>query len=129
MTKTKMGRVQLKIMRTLWEKGRATARQITEQMCQEEFIAHSTVQTLLRKLEDKGSVGHEIEDRTFVFFPLVKEDSVAKSATRELIERVFGGRASELAAFLLKEEKIPRQELESLRKLIDEKTSKEGRKS
>lgn len=127
MTKSRMGRVQLKIMHVLWEKQRATAREVTEQLCLEEPIAHTTVQTLLRKLEDKGSVGHEKQDRTFVYFPLVEEHSVAKNATRELIERVFAGKASGLAAFLLKEEKIPAKELSELRKLIDEQTNRKDK--
>jgi BlaI family penicillinase repressor len=126
MSKTKLGRVQLKIMRVLWERGRATAREITDALNEEEFTAHSTVQTLLRKLEEKGSVRHDVDDRTFVFYPLVEEKSVARNATRELIERVFGGQAAGLVAYLLKEEKIPRKELQALRQLIDEKTSKRG---
>ncbi len=126
MSKTKLGRVQLKIMRVLWDRGRATAREITDVLNEEEFTAHSTVQTLLRKLEGKGSAAHDLEDRTFVFYPLVEEKRVAQNATRELIERVFGGEAAGLVAYLLKEEKIPRKELESLRKLIDEKTLKRG---
>jgi BlaI family penicillinase repressor len=126
MSKTKLGRVQLKIMRVLWDRGRATAREITDSLNDEEFTAHSTVQTLLRKLEEKGSVAHDVEDRTFVFYPLVEERSVAQNATRELIERVFGGEAAGLVAYLLKEETISRQELQALRKLIDEKTSKRG---
>jgi BlaI family penicillinase repressor len=126
MSKTKLGRVQLKIMRVLWDRGRATAREISDALNQQEFTAHSTVQTLLRKLEEKGSVAHDVEDRTFVFYPLVEEKSVAKNAARELIERVFGGEAAGLVAYLLKEEKIPRKDLQALRKLIDEKTSKRG---
>ncbi len=126
MSKTKLGRVQQKIMRVLWDRGRATAREITDVLNEEDFTAHSTVQTLLRKLEGKGSVGHDEEDRTFVFYSLVEERSVTQNATRELIERVFGGEAAGLVTYLLKEERIPRKELKALRQLIDEKTSKRG---
>ena len=63
MTEPRLGRVQLKIMQVLWEKGRANAREITEALNREAPIAHSTVQTLLRKLEAKGSVAHEAVER------------------------------------------------------------------
>src|SRR5438132_226891 len=46
-----LGKVQLEIMRILWRRGRATAREITEEMSQTQQIAHSTVQTLLRQLQ------------------------------------------------------------------------------
>lgn len=129
MSKTKLGRTQLKIMRVLWEFGRANAREITDALNREEQVAHSTVQTLLRKLEEKGSISHEVEDRTFVFFPLVESDSVTRSATNELVERVFGGNAAGLVAHLLREERIPKKELQQLRELIDEQASKRGKKS
>src|SRR5262245_6023558 len=117
MSEAKLGRVQLRIMKVLWERGQANAREITEALNEEEPIAHSTVQTLLRKLEEKGSVRHRIKHRTFRFYPAVAEERVTRRATHELVERVFGGNAAGLIAFLLKEEKIPPSEMEALRKL------------
>lgn len=78
---TRLGRVQLLIMQVLWDKGRATAREITDAINASEPIAHSTVQTLLRGLEEKGAVSHEAEGRTFVFLPLVAEDKFKRSTT------------------------------------------------
>ena len=101
----RLGRVQLKIMQVLWEKGRANARQITEALNQHEEIAHSTVQTLLRKLEAKGAVDHDSEDRTFIFYPCVKEEKVKRGATRELVERVFGGSPMGLGRLLARKRK------------------------
>ena len=100
---------------------RATAREITDALNQSVEIAHSTVQTLLRQLEAKGVVSHDADERTFVFFPLIEESKVTRHATRELINEVFAGSAAGLVAYLLKNEKIPKRELDELRKLIDEK--------
>lgn len=82
-----LGKVQLQIMQVLWEKQSATARVITEAINQIEPIAHSTVQTMLRILEDKGAVGHKQEGRTFVFFPLAEEHDLKQNATQNLVER------------------------------------------
>lgn len=116
---TRLGRVQLRIMQVLWDKGRATAREVTDQLNTAEPIAHSTVQTLLRGLEEKGAVSHAAEGRTFVFLPLVDEQNFKHSATRDLVDRVFGGSAASLVAHLLKHEKVSRQEIEQIRKLIN----------
>jgi len=115
----KLGRVQLKIMQVLWDRGKASARQITDDLNEDEPIAHSTVQTLLRKLEDKGAINHEKVDRTFVFFPLIEQDKVKHKATRELLEGVFEGSASELVAHLLRHERLSREELAEIRRLIN----------
>ena len=127
MTANKLGVVQMRIMQVLWDKGKATARLITEELNRlhpDDPIAHSTVQTLVRRLMDKGAVAHQTEGRTFVFEPVLKQDKVRKSATRDLLKRVFNGSAGDLASYLLANEKVSREELNKLKKLINEKTKK-----
>jgi len=119
MSEIQLGRMQFRIMQVLWDRGRANAREITDALNESEPVAHSTVQTLLRQLEAKGAVGHEEEGRTFLFVPKLKEDKVKRTATRDLLERVFGGSVGSLVAHLLKTEKLSRSELEELQRLID----------
>jgi len=106
-------------MQVLWEKGQATAREITGALNRAEPIAHSTVQTLLRKLEEKGAVAHDVKDRTFIFRPLVQSERVRRTATREFVDRLFAGSPGGLVSYLLKNERIPRKELQQIRSLID----------
>lgn len=124
MTATKLGKVQLRIMNVLWDLGEATAREITDELNKTDPIAHSTVQTLLRGLMDKNAVTHETRGRTFVFKPQVAEDKVRKSATRDLLSRVFDGKVGELVSHLLTNEKISKRELDEIKKLINEKSRK-----
>ena len=124
MTATQLGRVQLLIMQVLWDRERATAREITDAISENEPIAHSTVQTLLRGLEEKSAAAHEAQGRTFIFFPLVKEEEFKNSATRNLVERVFGGNAATLMAHLLNDKKVSREELDEIRKLINKRSKK-----
>jgi BlaI family transcriptional regulator, penicillinase repressor len=120
MGQMQLGRMQLRIMQVLWDRGRANAREITDALNEAEPVAHSTVQTLLRQLEAKGAVGHGAENRTFVFYPRLKEDKVKRTAARELLERVFGGNVGSLVAHLLKSERLSRDELDELHRLIDQ---------
>jgi BlaI family penicillinase repressor len=120
MGEMQLGRLQFRIMQVLWDRGRTNAREITEVLNETEPVAHSTVQTLLRQLEAKGAVAHEAKDRTFVFFPKLKEDKVKRTAARELLERVFGGSVGSLVAHLLKNEKLSRAELDEIHRLIDQ---------
>src|SRR4051794_38076760 len=120
MNPVRLGRVQLRIMQMLWSRGRATAREITDALSATEPIAHSTVQTLLRTLKDKGSIDHEVDGRTFVFFPLVKEEKYKRNAARDLLHRVFGGNVGTLVAHLLQNENVSREELNEIRRMIEE---------
>ena len=124
MTATQLGRVQLLIMQVLWENGRTTAREITDAINEIEPIAHSTVQTLLRGLEEKNAVAHESQGRTFVFFALVEESQFKQSATRDLVERVIKGKAASLVSHLLKNENVSATEIDEIRKLIDQRGKK-----
>lgn len=120
MATPRFGRVQLQIMQVLWEKGHATAREMTEALSEETALAHSTVQTLLRKLEAKGAITHKVEGHRFVFYPRVRAETVTRAATRDLVDRMFSGSTSGLVAFLLKNERLSKHELEEIQRLIDE---------
>ena len=124
MSEAKLGRVQLRIMKVLWDRGQANAREITAALNQDEPIAHSTVQTLLRKLEAKGAVTHEVEDRTFLFRPLYQQAEVERTAARDLLTRVFNGSVYGLVAHLLQHEPISRDELQRLRQLVEEESER-----
>ena len=107
-------------MQVLWANGRVNARDLTDTLNLREPIAHSTVQTLLRKLEAKGAVGHEKEDRTFIYRALIAADEVAESVTHDVLSRIFGGSVSGLVSHLLKYENVSREDLEELRKLVND---------
>ena len=120
MKELQFGRVQMRIMQVLWKKKRATAREISEALNEFEPIAHSTVQTLLRTLEDKGAIDHDIDYRTFIFYPLVKNENVIKHATHDFIDRIFAGSVDSMVSYLVKNQYISTEELEKISKLFDE---------
>ena len=115
------GWLQLRILHVLWEKGRANARDITDALNEIEPIAHSTVQTLLRRMEGKGAIAHKVEDRTFSYYPVIEPEKVAGNAVRDIIDYVFSGSPEGLVSYLLKAENISFIKLKELRNMIDDK--------
>jgi BlaI family penicillinase repressor len=59
-----------------------------------------------------------------VFHPLVHEEKFKRRATRDLVERVFGGDVGSLVSHLLKNEKVSQKELSEIRKLIDQRAAR-----
>jgi BlaI family transcriptional regulator, penicillinase repressor len=121
----RLGKVQLRIMQVLWRDREVTARQITEELNRESPIAHSTVQTLLRKMEAKGAVCHEDKDRVFVFRPLYEREAVRQTAAHDVLTRVFGGSVYGLVSHLLKNETVDPEEKRRLRELIEQASEEE----
>jgi BlaI family penicillinase repressor len=109
---------ELEILKVLWEDGPSSVRAVYHRLAaaQEDDLAYNTVQTLLRLMEDKGLVNHQVAGRTFIYTACYsREDSAAG-----YLERVFDGAADELVQSLLRAEKISPQELDRLHALIAE---------
>jgi len=106
-----LGRIRTRIMHVLWDQGRAAAQEITDAINRLEPVAHSTVQSHLRALESQSVVGHDKEDRTFIFFPLLSREQVTTSKTRELIDLLFAGSAESLVSYLAKNSYVSADEM------------------
>jgi len=126
MKTARLSSAQLKVMEVLWKLKRATAREITDAMNEVRFTAHSTVQTLLRRLEKKGVVAHEKIDRTFYFFPVVEKENVKKNSIRDLIDSMFNGEPDSLVAYLIRNEKLPPEKLDEIRGMLNNKKKESG---
>jgi predicted transcriptional regulator len=108
---------ELELLKVLWEHGPRSVSEVHRLYRPDDGSrpALNTVQTLLRIMETKGLVTHTATGRTFIYEPVFsKEDSAAR-----FLDRVFDGAASQLVQSLLKAEKIPPDELEQLRQMIN----------
>ena len=110
---------ELDIMSVLWERGPSTVAEVRERLADD--LAHNTVQTILRTLEQKGYVGHREEGRAHRFRALVKQEVAGATATAKLVEKLFGGSTERLLTHLVTERRITEPELRRLRKLLDSK--------
>lgn len=119
MKKIMFGRINMRIMQVLWDKKRANAREITEMVNEFEPVAHSTIQTYIRHLENKGAVAHDVEDRTFIYFPLIENETVMKYTIRDFVDLIFSGSAESLVSYLAKNKYITQKEVEKIFELTN----------
>jgi len=120
----RLGDLQLKIMKILWERSEATVAEVHGSLSGEANLAYTTIATMLRKMEARGLVGHRAEDRKFFYRPLVKAGEVANKMSTHFIEGLFEGSLAGMVSHLLKTREISREELEQLAKLIAERKKK-----
>ena len=121
----RLGAKQMEILQVIWRREAATAREITDDLnaASTKLTAHSTVQTLLRELEQKSVVSHRQEGRTFVFFATVAQEDIAASATQDLMRRIFEGSPLRLMTHLLQHEKLSPEDLARLHRLIEDRSA------
>lgn len=122
MTRCKLPAVspaETEILRLIWQLKRATVQGVCDHLPSERKIAYATVQTLLRRLEKKGYLKHELEGKAHVFFPATKREDVIKRSVNDFLNRLFGGDPIPLMHYLAEHGKISAEDIEELKQLID----------
>jgi predicted transcriptional regulator len=110
---------ELDIMAVLWEHGPSTAAEVRSLLSDD--LAHNTVLTMLRILEEKGYVGHAEEGRAHRFHALVAREEAGSSAFGRLVDAVFGGSAEALLTHFVRDRRLTREELQRIREVLDER--------
>jgi predicted transcriptional regulator len=112
--KPALGDLQLAIVRVLWERGEATVAEVHDAL-RDRQLALTTIATMLRKLEDKGTVRHREQGRQFVYSAVIAADDVQAHMVGDLVERLFDGDPLQLLSHLVREGEIDLRELDALR--------------
>lgn len=111
---------ELEVLACLQRRGSATAREIGEAIEAWRPLSHSSVMTLLGRLEGRGLVRHERSGsgREHLFFPTTGRDEALRPILGRLVKRIFGGDAAGLVASLYGGRTPTESELDRLERLV-----------
>lgn len=121
---TNLGELEQLVMDYLWSYGPSTAERCREALLATHVMKDSTVRTVLRRLEEKGFVRHDVEGRTFVYRAAQARRSIAARGVRHIVDRFCGGSVEQLLVGMVENDVLDRKELERLARKIAQK--KEG---
>jgi predicted transcriptional regulator len=116
-----------RIMRVLWQKQEASVREVTDALSRQRPVAYNTVLTLLRILTDKGYVAPRKEGRAFIYAPLISRAEARSQALKQLLTQFFEGSPTALAQHLIDQEELSLDELEALKRELDDSEEEKGR--
>ena len=105
---------ELDLLKVLWELGSGSVREVHQRLCPAGGLAFTTVQTLLRIMEDKGLVEHRAQGRTFIYTPRHSRERVAA----RFLNKVFDGALDQFVLTILRSQDADPQDLEQLEQLI-----------
>ena len=120
MEKIKLTDLELKVVKVLWDLEEASVYQIQESLKAEREFAITTISTILKRLKDKEVVDFRKEGRQYIYRALISEKETQASMTNTLVDQLFDGKSSVLVNHLLEEDAFEAEELERLKKLIEE---------
>ena len=120
MEKIKLDELQLKIMKVLWENGDSSVGQIQQILKEEREFAITTISTILQRLYKREIVNYRKEGRQFIYTASISEFDTQSSMTSNLVDQLFDGKSSILVNHLLEADSFESDELEQLKKMIEE---------
>lgn len=112
---------ELEALKVLWSRGKATVREIYQELRPrdgEGELAYTTVLSLLQTMEQKGMVGHESVGKAYTYFATVQRESTFRRLAGGFLDQVFDGALSEYVARAIQARPTSLKELEELERMI-----------
>jgi len=105
-------------MEALWKLGASSVREIQESLPEKGQPAHTTVQTMLTRLEAKGAVRRAKKISNAHVYEAVISRSVAQRRLVDELLDFFGGRAAPLMSHLIESGQLTLDDIEEARKAL-----------
>src|SRR6202047_588102 len=116
-----IGEVEQLVMDFIWTHGPSSSEACREGLASSRPMKDPTIRPVLRRLEEKGYLTHEIQGRTFIYKASDARQNVAVRAVKGIIDRFCGGSAEALVLGMVDNAVLDRKQLERLARRIGEK--------
>lgn len=113
-----LGAIEQSVLETLWKLGPSTADACRKALARTHPMEDSTIRTVLRRLEEKGYLNHQVDGRTYIYSPAEGQLSVAARSVRQLVDRFCGGSIEQLLVGMVDHDVLDADELARLARQI-----------
>ena len=120
-----LGELEREVLSIVWRIGSARAERVREDL--DRPLKDSTVRTVLRRLEEKGYLGHSVEDRTFIYRPAESRQKVAGRAVKRIVDWFCDGSVEALLVGMVDSKVLDRAELQRLAERIADVQKQAGK--
>ncbi len=118
-----LSKTEEQVMQYLWKRNKAFMKDLLEDFPKPK-PATTTVATLLKRMNDKGFIDYKLYGKSREYFPLVKKSDYFSKHVNGLIQNFFDNSAPQFASFFTSETNLSKEDLEELRKIIDQQIDK-----
>ena len=110
---------ELEILQVLWQKEKATVREVHETLIVSKDIGYTTTLKLMQIMNEKGLVERDDSARTHIYKAAANKENTQKFLLNRFISNLFGGSSSQLVMQALGSQKVSTEELNQIQHLID----------
>jgi BlaI family transcriptional regulator, penicillinase repressor len=111
---------ELDILNVLWQLGAATVRQVNEQINNLQKTGYTTTLKLMQIMTDKGLLVRDDSNFQHVYKPAISQERTQNKIVGDLMDKAFSGSAEKLVMRSLSAKKVSAEELERIKKVINE---------
>jgi BlaI family transcriptional regulator, penicillinase repressor len=111
---------ELEILHVLWKRGPCTVREVHAVLSKTKPMGYTTVLKLMQIMAEKGIVRRNEDQRAHVYQASAPRQETQRHMVGEMLDRVFGGSASQLVMQALATKKASSGELAQIRRMLDE---------
>jgi predicted transcriptional regulator len=119
---------ELEILQVLWDRGPSTAGEVREAVARIRPVGYTTIQKALQIMTEKRLVTVDKSQRAHVFRPREARAIVVGRMVTDLVRRALGGSTSQLLLHALEGKRASPEELEQMRRLLEEAERDKSRK-
>jgi BlaI family transcriptional regulator, penicillinase repressor len=105
-------------MNAVWSAGPSSVEAVHAAVSKNRALKEVTVRTLLRRLEQKGYLRHQIEGRAFIYEATEPARSLAARAVRQIVDRLCQGSVEELVSGMVEAKVLSKRELDGLAEFV-----------
>ena len=114
------------VMKTLWDGGPLDARGVFAALPGGHKWAFQTVKTLLSRMVVKGAVAYDQVGNSYLYRAAVAREELTRHEVQSVLDRVVGAAVSPVLAHFIDEANLSDEEIQKLKRLLDEKRKKRG---
>lgn len=112
------------IMQIIWRLEKCFVKDIISELPQPS--PYNTISSVVRILEKKGFVEYKAYGKTHEYSPVISKEDYSRMAVKKVLGNYFEGSIANLVSFFSKEEKLEKQELEEIKKILEERTQQKN---
>lgn len=106
----KLAKREEQIMQAFWDVEKGFIRDILS-LLPDPKPHYNSVATIVKILEEKGFLGHDVVGNMFCYFPLVNREEYQKHALKDVVSQYFNNSYPRMLAFFAKEQNLSEDEL------------------
>jgi BlaI family penicillinase repressor len=106
------------VMHAVWDAGPSPVEAVHYVVSRNRKLKEATIRTILRRLEQKGYLRHDIQGRAYVYRAVEPARSLAARAVRQIIDRFCRGSVEELVSGMVEAKVLTKGELETLEEFV-----------